>query len=182
MILYPLSNYLRKLASDLESEYLSEQDLKNIHEIPDDPTILNLYKEQRIKATSGVAAAFFTPVPNQKWSTYHDEKVLGGLTTKNPKYAFLFLNTIYVNLNIKTIQQNHPNVPFSLFEICTHEIGHTLWDIVHSGLSIPIDDESFADIVTKYVAPRPEETFSEATAPKQFSALQTILNNLRPKT
>jgi hypothetical protein len=181
MTLYLLSNYLRKFASDLETQRLSEQDLKDIHEIPDDPTILNLYAEQRTEATNNVVAAFFTPISNQKWSTYHDEIVFGGLTTKSPKYAFPFQNVIYVNLNIKTLQQNHRNIVFSLFEICTHEIGHILWNKVHSNLSISIDEESFADIVKKYVAPRKNEPFSQTSAPKQYADLQFILNDLRHK-
>ena len=176
--LYPISYLIRKLASGLETEYLTPQELELTLNTPDDPTILNLYKDAQSKATRGVAAALFTPLPKISWATYQDPHIRDYITTKRFKYAFQLNNTTYVNLNIKILQQNLPSVPASLFEICTHEVAHSLYNHVHTGLSIPIDNESFADIVTKYVAPR--TTFSGASAPKQFAQLQSILNDLRP--
>ena len=184
MNLIPTANILRrcsiKLASGFETQYLSDDELNDSLNTPDDPTILNLYKDAQAKATSGVAAAFFTPIPKLSWSTYRNPDMHDYITNKRYKFAFPYKGTIYVNLNIKIIQQNIPSVPNSLFEICTHEVGHSLWDLVHTGLSVPIDEEDFADIVARYVAPRPNEVLSEVSAPKMLAQLQSILNDLRP--
>jgi hypothetical protein len=181
MKLLPIHNLLLKLAAALETQYLSTDEYQEIFNTSnDDPTILSLYAKARTTAQKDVAAKFFTPLPNIRWSTYLDttaKRFLSGRPANSPKYAFILGNTIYVNLNVKTLQQNLPSVPNSLKEICTHEAGHVLYNIVKSKLSRSIDDESFADIVTKFVAPR--ELFDGASAPKQFAMLQSILQDLR---
>ena len=145
--LYPISYLIRKLASSIETEYLTDQELNDSISTPDDPTILRLYKDAQAKATSGVAAAFFTPLPKIPWSTYQDSHIRDYITTKRFKYAFQLNNTTYVNLNIKILQQNLPSVPASLFEICTHEVAHTLYNHAHTGLSIPFL-ETYANLCT----------------------------------
>jgi hypothetical protein len=172
----PIYELLRKIAVDIETEYLSEQELSDSLNTPDDPTITSLYYSAHTNASKKVSSTFATALPKISWSSYNNPEIKNFVAAKRFKFAFKLGNTIYVNLNIKVLQKNLPSIPNALFEICTHEIAHVLYDSVKHKLSFNIDDESFADIVTKYVAPR--EPFNNSTAPKQFSLLQNVLKDL----
>lgn len=171
-----IHEHLRKIAADIETEYLSEQELADSINTPDDPTILSLYYSAHNNASKKVSSTFAIALPKISWSSYNNPDIRKFIAAKRFKFAFKLGNVIYVNLNIRVLQQNLPSIPNSLFEICTHEIAHVLYDAVKHKLSFSIDDESFADIVTKYVAPR--EPFNNSTAPKQFALLQKVLKDL----